>query len=117
MERKKVCQSFVTDKRVREAVRYADGLAFDDPSLAAHACAEAAVREVFGQWLMHADGTLRADRLPLYFQLSNRVESKLGLHRGFRVAGRKVVAPAPDPLSGLAFVNPDEFVGATAITI
>lgn len=88
MERNCTRRSFVTEYRMEAAVRHADALAAEDPSLAAHDCAAAAVRRVFGRWIAQPDGAVRIECLPLYFQLCNRVESRLGLHREARFAGR-----------------------------
>ena len=45
MERRKSYPPFVTERRIEQAVRHADALAFDDPSLTAYDCAAAAVQE------------------------------------------------------------------------
>ena len=117
MERNCTSHSFVTEDRMAEAVRRADEFAEVDPLLAAHDCAAAAVRSVFGEWLAQPDGALRAEYLPFYFQLCNRVESRLGLHRDARLAVRGVVSAARAGRPGYSAMAPDSFVGATAIAI
>ncbi len=73
--------SFVTDGRIVLARNYASELAAKEPWATAHSCAEKAVRTVFGKWLLDPTAAVRAEFLPLYFQLINRVESRLGVHR------------------------------------
>ena len=74
-------RSFVTDGRIRQATRYADNLATTKPWFSASECAGEAVRKIFGRWLMDHGAAIRPDYLPLYFQLINTVESRLGVHR------------------------------------
>jgi len=74
-------RSFVTDGRIQLATRYADNLAATKPWFSASECAGEAVRKIFGRWLMDHGASIRPDYLPLYFQLINAVESRLGVHR------------------------------------
>ena len=73
--------SFVTDGRIVLARNYADEMAAKEPWATAYACAEKAVRTVFGRWLLDPTAAVRPEFIPLYFQLINRVESRLGVHR------------------------------------
>lgn len=117
MERRNTCKSFITEARIAAAARHAEMLASEHPLFGAYDCAEDAVRNVFGHWITAPDGTVRADRLPLYFQLINRVESRLGLHRSLRFAGRNRVLSGHAGLSEPVFQPADEFIGATPIAI
>jgi hypothetical protein len=63
------------------ATHYADALATRKPWFTASECAGEAVRKIFGRWIEDHTAAIRPDYLPLYFQLVNTVESKLGLHR------------------------------------
>ena len=74
-------RSFVTDGRIHMATRYADALATQKPWFTASECAGEAVRMIFGRWIQDHTAAIRPDYLPLYFQLVNVVESRLGLHR------------------------------------
>jgi len=74
-------QSFVTDGRIQMATRYADALAARKPWFTASECAGEAIRKVFGRWIQEHTAAIRPEYLPLYFQLVNTVESRLGLHR------------------------------------
>lgn len=74
-------RSFVTDGRIQLATRYADELAARKPWFTASECAGEAVRKIFGRWLLDHAATIRPDYMPLYFQLINAVEKRLGLHR------------------------------------
>jgi len=74
-------RSFVTDGRIQMATRYADAIAARNPWFTASECAGEAVRKVFGRWMQDHTAAIRPDCLPLYFQLINAVESRLGLHR------------------------------------
>jgi len=74
-------RSFVTDGRIQMATRYADALAAQKPWFTASECAGEAIRKVFGRWIQDHTAAIRPDYLPLYFQLVNTVESRLGLHR------------------------------------
>jgi len=74
-------QSFVTDGRIQMATRYADALAAQKPWFSASECAGEAVRKIFGRWIQDHTAAIRPNYLPLYFQLVNTVESRLGLHR------------------------------------
>jgi len=67
--------------------------------------------------MTHADGAVRTDRLPLFFQLTNRVKSRLGLHRTRRIARKSSGAPARAGLFAPACLGVDAFVGASAIAI
>ena len=73
--------SFVTDGRIVLARNHASELAANEPWATAHRCAEKAVRTVFGRWLLDSTAAVRPEYIPVYFQLVNRVESQLGLHR------------------------------------
>jgi len=74
-------QSFVTDGRIQMATRNADALAAQKPWFSASECAGEAVRKIFGRWMQDHTAAVRPNYLPLYFQLVNTVESRLGLHR------------------------------------
>ena len=74
-------RSFVTDGRIQVATRYADELAARKPWFTASECAGEAVRTVFGRWIQDHAASIRPEYLPLYFQLINTVEARLGLHR------------------------------------
>ena len=74
-------RSFVTDGRIQIATHYADDLAVRKPWFTASECAGEAVRKIFGRWIQDHTATIRPEYLPLYFQLVNAVEGRLGLHR------------------------------------
>lgn len=73
---------FVTEGRIRLAANHASELAAKRPWASAHDCAERAVRTVFGRWLLDPTAAVRPDAMPLFLQLVNRVEGRLGVHRG-----------------------------------
>jgi hypothetical protein len=95
LDRKKLnfTQSFITPSRIGFAVRRAAELAARDLDLTAFDCAEAAVRTVFGRWLLDHTASVRPLHLPLYLRLVDEVESRLGLHRRRR-SGRRPMDPA-----------------------
>lgn len=74
-------RSFVTDGRIQIATHYADDLAVRKPWFTASECAGEAVRKIFGRWILDHAAAIRPEFLPLYFQLVNAVEGRLGLHR------------------------------------
>lgn len=74
-------RSFVTDGRLQLATRYADDVAARKPWFTASECAGEAVRKIFGRWLLDHTAAIRPGLMPLYFQLINTVEKRLGLHR------------------------------------
>ena len=74
-------RSFVTDGRLQLATRYADDVAARKPWFTASECAGEAVRKIFGRWILDHTAAIRPCLMPLYFQLINTVEKRLGLHR------------------------------------
>ena len=72
---------FVTEGRLNLAKIRADALAQQRPWLTGVACAEQAVRQVFGRWLFDETGSISPQWLPLFFQLVSKVENQLGVHR------------------------------------
>ena len=97
--------SFITDGRVRMAVQLAGEIAAKDPDASAYHCAEKAVRTVFGRWLLDHTAAVRADLLPHYIRLVDRVEQSLGLHRR-----RQVRVLPTEPAIGLAMGTASEAV-------
>lgn len=87
--RRHFSQSFVTDARIAFAVRQAAEVAARDRDASAFDCAEAAVRQVFGRWLLDHTATVPPARMPLFLRLVDEVEQRLGLHR------RRRYRPAP----------------------
>ena len=63
------------------AINHAQKLAEQKPWLSGPRCAERAVRDVFGQWLLDWSASIRPDFLPLFFQLISKVENQIGIHR------------------------------------
>lgn len=100
--------SFVTDGRIVLARNYADEMAAKEPWATAYSCAERAVRTVFGRWLLDPTAAVRPDLIPLYFQLINRVESRLGVHR----RANRDTSPST-PAIMLAHAAPTDDVHAT----
>jgi len=82
-------QAFVTDARIDFAVRQAAEVAARERDASAFDCAEAAVRQVFGRWLLDHTATVPPARMPLFLRLVDEVEQRLGLHR------RRRFRPAP----------------------
>lgn len=107
-------RSFVTDGRIQLATHYADELAARKPWFTASECAGEAVRKIFGRWILDHAAYIRPGYMPLYFQLINAVEGRLGLHRrADHVTSpmRPAVGAAPPPaVAGLA----DAVTGAVA---
>ena len=96
-------RSFVTDGRLQLATRYADELAARKPWFTASECAGEAVRKIFGRWILDHAASIRPGYMPLYFQLINAVESRLGLHRRADYVTspmRPAVAAAPPRAAG-----------------
>lgn len=79
-------QPFVTNARIDFAVRRANEVADRHHDYSAFDCAEAAVRQVFGRWLMDHTASVLPGRMPLYLRLVDEVEQRLGLHRRRRDA-------------------------------
>jgi len=96
-------RSFVTDGRLQLATRYADEIAARKPWFTASECAGEAVRKTFGRWILDHTAAIRPGLMPLYFQLINAVENRLGLHRraDFVVSPmRPAVGAMPTPGAG-----------------
>ncbi|WP_193370002.1 hypothetical protein [Pelagibius marinus] len=74
-------QPFVTDKRIAFAVRRAGEIADRRREDSAFDCAAAAVRQVFGRWLLDHTAAVPPSKMPLYLRLVDEVEQRLGLHR------------------------------------
>jgi len=110
-------QSFVTDGRIELARNYADALAQKHPSYSGSECAEKAVRKIFGRWLLDHTAAVRPEYLPLFFQLSNTVENRLGLHRRPSWRARPVPPALRAPLPWIATGESGDFVGTSAIAI
>lgn len=81
MSTKDLDTSFVTPGRITLATNYALELAEREPGWSAAACAEKAVRRVFGRWLEDPTAAIRPACLPLYCRLVSKVESDMGVHR------------------------------------
>jgi hypothetical protein len=105
-------RSFVTDGRIQMAVRFADELAARKPWFSASECAGEAVRSVFGRWVQDHTAAIRPDCLPLYFQLINSVESRLGLHRRADHVTRPMIPAA----AALPPATPDAGQAAAAVS-
>ena len=88
MKARQFSQTFITDARIAFAVRQAGEIAARDHDASAFDCAEAAVRQVFGRWLLDHTAAVPPAQLPLFLRLVDEVESRLGLHR--RRRGRPV---------------------------
>lgn len=98
MKRQRYSQPFVTDARIDFAVRHAAEIAANHRDYSAFDCAEAAVRKVFGRWLLDHTAGVAPAAMPLYLRLVDEVEQRLGLHRRRRGAG----APLDPALAGYA---------------
>jgi hypothetical protein len=86
--RRRFSQPFVTDVRIDFAVRQAAEIADCHRDYSRFDCADAAVRQVFGRWLLDHTATVPPVRIPLFLRLVDEVEQRLGLHR--RRRGRPV---------------------------
>ncbi len=98
-------QDFVTEERIHFAVKVADEIAARDHHLSGYDCAEAAVRKIFGPWLLDYAATVPSHHLPRYFRLVDEVEQRLGLHRCRRqgvVPHDPAFAGAPAPSANQA---------------
>lgn len=92
--RRQFSQAFVTDARIDFAVRQAAEIAARDHDASAFDCAEAAVRQVFGRWLLDHTASVPPAQLPLFLRLVDEVEQRLGLHRRRRYGRPKPMDPA-----------------------
>jgi hypothetical protein len=81
MKARQFSQTFITDARIAFAVRQAGEIAARDHDASAFDCAEAAVRQVFGRWLLDHTASVVPAQLPLFLRLVDEVEQRLGLHR------------------------------------
>ena len=97
-------RGFMTEGRLNLAKARADALAQQRPWLTGVACAEQAVRHVFGRWLFDETGSISPQCLPLYFQLVSKVENQLGVHRTCR---RWAVPPETPLTQGMARPLPE----------
>ena len=79
--KRRFSQDFVTDVRIDFAVRRAAEIAARHRDYSAFDCAETAVRQVFGRWLMDHTASVPPARMPLFLRLVDEVEQRLGLHR------------------------------------
>ncbi len=102
-------QPFVTDARIDFAVRRAGEIADRHHAYSAFDCAAAAVRQVFGRWLLDHTASVPAAKLPLYLRLVDEVEQRLGLHR----RRRGLTLPA-DPALAVPLPQAPLFVDARA---
>lgn len=91
-------RSFVTDRRIELATRYAHDIAAAKPWYTGAECAAEAVRKIFGRWILDHTASIRTEYLPLYFQLINAVENRLGLHRRTTTAPQPMHPAAGTPL-------------------
>jgi len=96
--RRQFSHAFVTDARIAFAVRRAAEIAAQNHDYSAFDCAQAAVRQVFGRWLLDHTATVPPARMPLFLRLVDEVEQRLGLHRRRRGRG----APLDPILASLA---------------
>lgn len=80
-QRRHFSQAFVTDARIEFAVRRAAEIADRNHDYSAFDCADAAVRQVFGRWLLDHTAGVPPARMPLFLRLVDEVEQRLGLHR------------------------------------
>jgi hypothetical protein len=96
--RRQFSQDFITDARIDFATRRAAEIAAQNHDYSAFDCAEAAVRQVFGRWLLDHTATVPPAHLPLFLRLVDEVEQRLGLHRRRRRRG----APLDPILASLA---------------
>jgi hypothetical protein len=102
-------QSFVTDARIAFAVRRAGEIADRRRYDSAFDCAAAAVRQVFGRWLLDHTAGVPPAKMPLYLRLVDEVEQRMGLHRR-----RRAVTPPADPAMGMLPPLAPEVVEARA---
>ena len=79
--KRRFAQDFVTEVRIDFAVRRAADFAARNHDWSGFDCADAAVRQVFGRWLLDHTATVPPARMPLFLRLVDAVESRLGLHR------------------------------------
>jgi hypothetical protein len=83
--KRRFARSFVTDARIDFAVRRAADFAARNRDWSAFDCADAAVRQVFGRWLLDHTATVPPGLMPLFLRLVDEVEGRLGLHRRRRM--------------------------------
>ena len=110
MKQHRYSQPFVTDARIEFAVRHAAELAARHRDYSAFDCAEAAVRQVFGRWLLDHTAGVAPASMPLYLRLVDEVEQRLGLHRRRRGGG----SPLDPALAGYALAAVDSDLRAIA---
>lgn len=79
--RRRFAQPYITDGRIGFAVQRAADFAARNHDWSAFDCADAAVRQVFGRWLLDHAATVPPARMPLFLRLVDEVEQRLGLHR------------------------------------
>ena len=79
--KRRFTQGFVTEARIEFAVQRAGEFAARHYDWSAFACADAAVRQVFGRWVLDHTATVPPAQMPLFLRLVDEVESRLGLHR------------------------------------
>ena len=103
-------QPFITDARIDFAVRQASEIADRHRDYSAFDCAESAVRQVFGRWLMDHTASVPPARMPLYLRLVDEVEQRLGLHRR-----RRDFLDHSDPAMAALPPQPPVYVEARAI--
>ena len=96
--KRRFAQPYITEARIDFAVQRAADFAARHRDWSAFDCADAAVRQVFGRWLLDHTATVPPARMPLFLRLVDAVESRLGLHR--RRRGRPV--PMDPALAALA---------------
>ena len=94
MKARKFSQAFVTDTRITFAVRQAAEIADRNHDYSAFDCADAAVRQVFGRWLLDHTASVPPARMPLFLRLTDEVEQRLGLHRRRRYGRPLPMDPA-----------------------
>jgi hypothetical protein len=94
MKARRFSQTFITDARIAFAVRQAGEIAARDHDASAFDCAEAAVRQVFGRWLLDHTASVVPAQLPLFLRLVDAVEQRLGLHRRRRYGRPLPMDPA-----------------------
>ena len=94
MKARQFSQTFITDARIAFAVRQAGEIAARDHDTSGFDCAEAAVRQVFGRWLLDHTAAVPPARLPLFLRLVDEVEQRLGLHRRRRYGRPMPMDPA-----------------------
>ena len=109
--------SFVTDGRITLAKNYADELARQNRAYSTSECADKAVRTIFGRWILDHTASIRPEHLPLFFQLTNAVETQLGLHRRLRHRSRPISPALRAALPSIRALEAGEFVGTSAIAL